>query len=61
MVDPARLSREALLDHTHGYLLASASNKFAGTTLRFVGLALLHDLHNMTDDQLRRLYAELLS
>lgn len=61
MVDPARLGREALLDHTHGYLLASAKSRFSGQVLRVVGLALLHDLATMTDDQLRSLYRELLS
>lgn len=61
MVDPAHLTREALLDQTHGYLVAQAKCQFSGETLRFVRLALLHDLTAMTDDQLRLLYKELLS
>jgi hypothetical protein len=61
MVDPAKLNRDALLDHTHDYLLASAKSKFEGQVLRIVGVALLHDLAAMSDDQLRDLYRELLS
>jgi hypothetical protein len=61
VVNPEKLDRDALLDHTHGYLLAAAKDKFSGQVLRIVGVALLHDLSMMSDGQLRTLYRELLS
>lgn len=61
MVNPEKLDRESLLNHTHGYLLAAAADKFSGQVLRIVKVALLHDLTLMTDGQLRTLYRELLS
>lgn len=61
MVNPEKLDRDALLDHTLGYLLASAKDKFSSHSLRIVGVAIQNDLAAMSDGQLRSLYRELLS